>query len=293
MAQVVCVHGIGQQHKGEDGLALQWRAALRDGARRAGVPEADLLSGDDVGCAFYGDVFRTAGRLLGPDDPWLRPDEADVFEQELLAAWWRVASEIDPQVISPGARTLARTPSAVQAALRALSGSAFFAGVAERAMLADLRQVRLYLTEIAVREQVQERVAAAIGPDTRVVVGHSLGSVVAYEALCAHPEWPVRALVTLGSPLGIRNLVFDKLVPSPAVGTAGLPVGVWPGGVSAWTNIADAGDVVALIKDLRPLFGAGVECYLVHNGSHAHAVAPYLTAAETGAAIASGLGGLR
>ena len=54
-------------------------------------------------------------------------------------------------------------------------------------------------------------------------------------------------------------------------------------------NVADAGDVVALVKDLRPLFGARVACYLVHNGSHAHDVRPYLTAAETGAAIAAGL----
>ena len=59
--------------------------------------------------------------------------------------------------------------------------------------------------------------------------------------------------------------------------------------MEAWTNVADAGDVVALVKDLRPLFGPKVACYLVDNGSHAHAVQPYLTAAETGAAIAVGL----
>ena len=57
------------------------------------------------------------------------------------------------------------------------------------------------------------------------MVGHSLGSVVAYEALCAHPEWPVRALVTLGSPLGIRNLIFDRLVPAPAAGDSGRGAG--------------------------------------------------------------------
>jgi pimeloyl-ACP methyl ester carboxylesterase len=120
------------------------------------------------------------------------------------------------------------------------------------------------------------------------MVGHSLGSVVAYEALCAHPEWPVRALVTLGSPLGIRNLIFDRLVPAPAEGPGG-PRGGWPGAVRSWVNVADAGDVVALVKDLRPLFGEQLACYLVCNGSHAHDVRPYLTAAETGAAIAAGL----
>jgi hypothetical protein len=54
--------------------------------------------------------------------------------------------------------------------------------------------------------------------------------------------------------------------------------------------VADAGDVVALVKDLRPLFGTSVTCYLVRNGSRAHDVKPYLTAAQTGAAVARGLG---
>ena len=37
---------------------------------------------------------------------------------------------------------------------------------------------------LPVRRAVQKRVAADVGEETRVVVGHSLGSVVAYEALC-------------------------------------------------------------------------------------------------------------
>jgi pimeloyl-ACP methyl ester carboxylesterase len=222
-------------------------------------------------------------------DPWLAAADATEFDQELLAAWWRGAAESDPRVIHPEARTLARTPGGVQAALRALSGSAFFAGLANRVMLFDLQQVRQYMTDPQVRRAALDRVAAGIDGDTRVVVGHSLGSVVAYEALCAHPEWPVRALVTLGSPLGIRNLIFDRLLPAPTAGAQGGVRAGWPGGVQSWVNVADAGDVVALVKDLRPLFGDGVACYLVRNGSHAHDVRPYLTAAETGAAIAAGL----
>ena len=99
----------------------------------------------------------------------------------------------------------------------------------------------------------------------------------------------MRGLVTLGAPLGIRNLIFDRLLPAPVTGESGKPTGAWPGGVEAWTNVADVGDVVALAKDLRPLFGHRVACYLIDNGSHAHAVQPYLTAAETGTAIAAGL----
>jgi pimeloyl-ACP methyl ester carboxylesterase len=120
--------------------------------------------------------------------------------------------------------------------------------------------------------------------DTCLIVAHSLGSVAAYEALCAHPEWPVRALVTLGSPLGIRNLIFDQLQPPPENG-----MGQWPGRAVMWTNITDSGDIVALQKDLRGRFGDRVENAVVDNGATAHNVKPYLTAKETGLAIARGL----
>jgi hypothetical protein len=289
VGRVVCVHGVGQQLKGEDVLAGEWAPALRDGMRRAGADEAVLPGADDVGFAFYGDIFRPAGRGLAVGDVWLAADDLDDYERGLLAAWWQGAAEAEAGVIAPGAASLARVPDGVQRALRALSGSAFFAEVAQRALLNDLRQVRLYLADPAIRRSVQERVAAAVDDGTRVLVAHSLGAVVAYEALCAHPQWPVRALVTLGAPLGIRNLIFDRLQPPPELSSGGL-AGRWPGGVTSWVNVSDEGDVVALVRDLRPLFGPRVECFTVSNGARAHAISPYLTTREAGAAIATGLG---
>jgi hypothetical protein len=270
-------------------MAGEWTPALRDGMRRAGGRPEALPGPAEVGFAFYGDVFRPAGRTLAVGDAWLTADDLDQYERDLLAAWWQGAAEADSGVIAPGAASLARVPGGVQRGLRALSGSAFFTGLAERALLADLRQVRLYLADPKVRRAARERVAAVVDDATRVLVGHSLGTVVAYEALCAHPEWPVRTLVTLGAPLGIRNLIFDRLQPPPEPAGKGL-MGRWPGSVASWVNVADAGDVVALVKDLRPAFGARVECCMVSNGARAHAVSPYLAAPETGAAIMAGLG---
>jgi hypothetical protein len=279
---------VGQQLKGEDVLAGEWVPALRDGMRRAGASEAVLPGTGDVGFAFYGDVFRPPGRPLVVGDAWLTGEDLDDFERDLLVAWWAEAAKADRGVIAPSAGSLAGVPGGVQRALRALSGSVFFAGVAERALLHDLRQVRLYPADQGVREAVQERVAAVVDGGTRVLVAHSLGAVVAYEALCAHPEWLLQALVTLGAPLGIRNLIFDRLRPPPEL-SDGVLAGQWPGGAGAWVNVADAGDVVALVKDLRPLFGPRVECFMVSNGARAHAVSPYLTVRETGAAITAGL----
>jgi hypothetical protein len=100
--------------------------------------------------------------------------------------------------------------------------------------------------------------------------------------LCAAPYPAVSNFVSLGSPLGIPKIVFDRLVPQPHAGT-----GRWPPRLRRWTNIADRADVVALTKQLAPQFGA-VTDVLVDNGARAHDMRPYLTAAETGLAILKG-----
>ncbi|WP_228004777.1 hypothetical protein [Amycolatopsis sp. YIM 10] len=274
---------MGKQLSGEQSLLADWLPALRDGLTRAehpGIPPST------VEMAFYGDFFRPAGTSLAVGDPlYGANDVRPGWESELLLAWWRAASAVDERVAPPTGDTLARMPGSAQAALRQLSRSPFFAGVALRALVFDLKQVRRYLQEPELRRAVQARVRSSITAETRVVVAHSLGSVVAYEALAALPGHGVRALVTLGSPLGISNLVFERLEPAPRDGR-----GAWPGADDmVWTNLADRGDVVALEKDLRPRFGAEVVNALVCNGSHAHDAKPYLTDRLTGAAIAEGL----
>ena len=288
MARIVGVHGIGQQHQGEHSLYQVWYPALLDGLTRAGAANSEV----SLRCAFYGDVFRRPGQQLAVGDPWYTPDDVDAgLEADLLLAWWAGAAQVDPGVAPVDAEVMARTPRSVQVALLALSNARFFAGLAERALIFDLKQVRRYLQDTQVRGTAIGRVAGAVDGDTRVLVGHSLGSVVAYEALCAHPDWPVHTLVTLGSPLGIRHLIFDRLHPPPvAAEPGGTLVGQWPGGVAQWVNIADAGDVVALVKDLRAGFGQRVKGWLIDNGAQAHDVGPYLTAMETGRAIVNALG---
>lgn len=295
MATVVVVHGIGRQYEGADMLHTDLAAALRDGVRLA---EHIPPRADEIGVAFYGDLFRKEGLKGGPE-----PDAEDGgVEAELALRWWRAAARMDPEnVQSPDDTADARgkTPRAVKSALRALSMSRFATRAAERALLGELQQVRDYLYGDQ-REPVLARVCKEITDGTRVVVGHSLGSIVAYEALCALPGHGVRALVTLGSPLGIRNLVFERLRPEPKDGK-----GRWPGDSVRWTNICDPHDVVALEERLGGLFGGGdatitddplqegfvraVSDRTVVNGWRAHDLGRYLTARATGTAIGEGL----
>ena len=280
MSLVVGVHGIGQQLEGAHTLAAAWEPALRSGVKLAGGHLDDGL----LTCAFYGDLFRPkGGKALGAQ-PYVPADVDDEWERAFLGALWQGAAEVDAAVVAPDADTKLRTPNMVQRALNALSQSKFFSSVAQHGMIANLKQVKAYLHDDDIREQCRARVEQAVTPDTRVVIGHSLGSVVVYETLCAHPEWEIGAFVTLGSPLGISNLVFDLLRPAPGNG-----LGQWAGSARAWTNVADSGDVVALVKELDPLFDRTTTDLLVNNGAEAHAISPYLTASETGKAILDGL----
>jgi hypothetical protein len=279
MAKIVAVHGIAQQVKGGETLATTWLPALRDGLKRAG---ARRVNNEEFVCAFYGDLFRKKGTKAASVPPLTSKDVTSDTEKELLALWWKEAARVDSMVAGPDAKTRARTPKLVQRALNNLSKVRFFAGLAERALIWDLKQVVAYLTDASMHEQILSRVFAELGPDTRVVIGHSLGSIVAYEALCCYEASQVTTFVTLGSPLGISNVVFAKLSPKPINGK-----GVWPP-VKQWFNIADEGDIVALEKKLSPLFGDVMD-FSVNNGAQAHDVISYLTAVETGKAVASGL----
>jgi len=81
------------------------------------------------------------------------------------------------------------------------------------------------------------------------VIAHSLGAVVAYEALHAHPELQVDLLVTLGSPLALPGAVFDRLHPRPCSG-----IGRRPANVRNWVNISDYGDPIAILRPFTTYF---------------------------------------
>ncbi|MGO6788735.1 esterase/lipase family protein [Rhizobium ruizarguesonis] len=284
MTLVVGVHGIAQQRKGPEVLRSEWEPSLRDGVHLAGGE----LPPHALSCAFYGDLFRQAGTVRAAGDEHFQASDVTEDEAELLEALLAGARRGEPERFSPAdVAVRASTPGSVQAGLRLLAQSRFFTGIAERAMIGDLKQVRRYIREQAIRGAAQAAVDATVTTETRVLVGHSLGSVVAYEALHRYggtPRWAnVSHFVTLGSPLGISNLIFEQLVPKPQAGMGEGP------NIARWTNISDDGDIVALVKKLGQLFSGPLDDYCIDNGATAHDIKPYLTASQTGSAIRCGL----
>jgi hypothetical protein len=285
MAGIVGIHGIAQQFRGGYQLKDVWFNAIRDGLAAANYPKtAEALAPGDLQVAFFGDLFRPQGTMAVAEPPYSAADIEHGLERDLLTTLFDAAAAQDPALSAPeGAMGRGRT--AVQVMLNRLAQSPTFARMSARAFIGNLKQVTAFLADPVVKQDVLARVREQISRDTRVVVGHSLGSVIAYEYLCHDQPISVELLVTLGSPIGIPNVVFDKLTPAPVGG-----VGAWPNGVATWVNVADPNDVVALRKDLAPLFpgtvpNQSVADRLVNNGGEPHAIDRYLNTRQVGSSL--------
>lgn len=271
-------------------LTSVWVDGVKDGLTAAGHRAvADDLAASEVRVAFFGDLFRPPGSMAAQDPPYTESDLDSGLERELLMTFYDAAVAQDPSSgPPPGAMGPGRI--AGQAIVERLLRNRTFGSVAKRAFIGNMKQVAKFLTEPAVKDAVLARVDTDITPDTTVLIGHSLGTIVAYEYLCRYTPASIRLLITLGAPLGIRNVVFDRLTPAPVNGQ-----GAWPGSTDRWVNVADRNDIVAMRKQLSDLFApppgiAGVDDRSVDNGDLPHAIDRYLNSRETGSALGEVLG---
>ncbi|WP_431676899.1 hypothetical protein [Kitasatospora sp. KL5] len=277
MATVVMIHGIWYTYASREGMHREWYQALRTGMIDAGLEPPGPA---EVAAAFYGNCFRSKGTKSGgsSDDvgslpPYQAGEVEAGFELELL------------QAMAASLPTGGTAKGVVGDLLRKLEVSKFLGDVPAKAVIWFVKQVHRYLTDGTLRRSVLDQVSRTVTAETRVIVAHSLGSVVAYEALCENPDWNVDTLVTLGSPLGMEA-VASRLQPPVRPGAEA----VWPG-TRRWVNVAAQEDPVALLKELGPVFGKDVEDRLVGNGlRNAHSVVRYLTTRETAEAVAGACG---
>lgn len=309
MAEIVLIHGIAQEQEGPASLEARWLPAIADGVRAAGHPGlADSLWPDrtprdiDVRMAAYGDLFLTPG-AQGSDEDLDDLGPEDLALAEALAAEWlhRAADRGQPAdrdtavrelgFLEPGHEEMGVKEEAARAVLNSVTRLRWFGiggmDLAERFVNRSLRQVTAYLTDPALHSEIQNRVLALIRPDTKVIIGHSLGSVVAYEIAAGHLNTPLPLLLTLGSPLGLRSVIYDRLTPRPPV---------YPDRVRRWVNIADRNDLVAAEPDLTLLFpqsgrddGVLESGWTVDNGAKPHEAEYYLRKRQVGTPIAEAL----
>ncbi|MFN8024807.1 MAG: hypothetical protein U0W40_00175 [Acidimicrobiia bacterium] len=245
MAKIVMVHGAFNELWGPHELKSRWLPALRDGLWHHDITVDD----DDVEVCFYGDLFRRAPGT-----------EADAELEKSRAGIADMLSNV------------------------AGGGSLDMLGQAasDAAFDRTVDMVTIMTTQPDLRDRMRARIEPLVDHETRVIVAHSLGTVLSYMALCNHPNWQVHTFVTMGSPLA-SPMMGDMLDPKPVDG-----VGVWPGNVERWVNVRATGDKAAAVP-MAKLFGPRVEDIEIDNGHRAHDPEPYLNSIATGGAVADAL----
>lgn len=300
--EIVFVHGVGQQ-RWESGHALlseSWLPALQNGVHAAGRDDvAPRLEAATVAMVFYSRLFVERG-AMGADDSLGDLDDEAADIAEALAREWidRAANRAeDPGLGRDAQRALAdlatqggegqamgtlgllRRASAAAAKLRFFARPTF--AVAQAVVNRNLREVSHYLANThGLREEIRTLALETVTPETRIVIAHSLGSVVAYEALHRVRDHSVDLLVTIGSPLGYDTIIYPRLDPAAA----------FPQSVKLWVNAADTDDIVAADPELSARFGqqwrGRIRDLRVRNGSDAHAATAYLSQPRVATPIA-------
>jgi hypothetical protein len=263
---IVAIHGINMHRALRTATQRDWHTAIVEGLANVRSPHAKTLS---VECAFYGHEYNDG--KAGRESEYAAIDIEPGLETELVLGIGAALGDVDDD------KTKFYLPGMVQKALARIQRSKLFDG-RDALLISFVKQVNRYLSDAGFRGLVHAEVAAAMAQSPRLVIGHSLGSVIAYNWLRENdPGHPV-ALMTLGSPLGfeaIRRRVDCQDGCS-----------CWPGRVSSWTNIAAGHDAVAMVKELAPLYSPEIDDQPCDNPrKSAHVALSYLVNVRTARAI--------
>lgn len=276
MTTLVCIHGRGQYGKDPAELRRKWAAGLNFGLTAAGRKP---VNPDKLVLPFYGDLLEakrlqalqsgasidleSANAIRDQHISPLMPEKVAEVESDLLkdmadqAGGTEFDSEGFPERLLkiPGARRLLQL-------------------IADRTDV-DQEVIEAYLTDVAVyyrfaRNEVLDVVRAGLpgGPEPIVLLGHSLGSVVAHDLL---QDSTIRdrtiLFVTAGSPLGLQACFKNLLAGGP----------VHPK-VRAWASTFDPDDFVALGHPIASVYGQPLEDLRVDNPPNkAHSIEQYLS----------------
>jgi hypothetical protein len=287
--RLILVHGRSQERRDRTLINAEWVEALRAGAQKLGRA---LPSDLEIVLPYYGD------KLDGFARQWNIPLTSEVQprgraeDDEFLEFQWQVAEQIrtkaqitDAEVNAEyGPNPKPRGPlnwEWVQAILRALDKHG--PGMSKNTVETFTRDVFLYATRTGIQDEINRIVAKGITEEPAVVVGHSLGSVVAYNILRTDRRaLKVPLYVTLGSPLGLRAIREQFLplrFPSPAV--------------TAWYNAFDTRDIIALYPLDNANFPVtpGIENYsgVRNHTDNRHGIVGYLDDVEIAKKIVEAL----
>lgn len=247
---LLLIHGIAQGGKNPKDLEHAWLEALDKGLKKSNLTMpgnvnvlfpyyADHL--DKFVAQFNmptGDQVTAKGGAIDNDYAQFRAQMAEDMRKQAKIPVAEVAQAAGPEV---AAEKGIQNWKWVLATLRVLDKRVPVIG--GWTIETFLRDVFLYTRRQVVQNTIDKIVTDTMNDSPTVIVGHSLGSVVAYNVAVNRKPSVTTLLVTVGSPLGL-----------PAVRSNLTPLKN-PSGNKGWTNAYDPRDVVSLYPLNKTHFG--------------------------------------
>ena len=287
--RLLFVHGIAQGGKDPAELEKTWIDTLRKGYENAKIPFPASLT---VDFPYYGDaldarvaksqlplpqqIVPKGGGATDPYEDFLR-GSLEEMKQGASISDAEVAAEAGP---IPATEKGIQNWRLTQAIARVIDKRhpRFTSDTIER----FLRDVYLYVANRSVEREINAIVTAKLTSEPTIVIGHSLGTVVAYKVLQEQAgKINLRRFITVGSPLGIRTI------------SSRLGVLNYPPAELDWYNAYDDGDIVALNPLEDPWFKTdpAIKNYSGVNNTteNQHGIIGYLNDATVARCVAEAL----
>lgn len=295
MRELIFVHGRAQEDKDALDLKKTWIGSFQEGLDTAGLQMP--IAEEHIRFPYYGDTLRDLVKELPEDQVAkiiVRGDNADANEEAFIREYILEVQEelgIDEQEIlaEGGQEVVQKGPlnwEWVHTVLKVIDRRV--PGGSGASVALATKDVYQYLTRPTIRETMHEGIRQAFSDGKeKVVVSHSLGTVVAYNLLRTEAEtrgWKIPLFVTLGSPLGIK-VIRKKLAQHAPL--------KHPAGVGKWFNALDQRDVVALYPLTRKAFRIDPEIEnktdIDNHTENRHGIIGYLNDAEVARRIHAAL----
>lgn len=243
--ELVFVHGRSQEQKDAVALKGEWVAAWKAGLAKSNLEMP--LPEQRIRFPYYGQTLYDLLADVPPDkvaEIVVRGASGGADQEQFVRSVLEEISEqagVNEQKLEAvaGKEVVKRGPQNwewFQGVLQVIDKYVPFGSGLSIALFTN--DVYQYLRNAGLRDVIEEGVRAAMSPNVEtVVVGHSLGTVVAYNLLRregVQQKWNVPLFVTLGSPLAV-TAIFKSLRPVQH-----------PRCAAKWYNAMDERDVVAL-----------------------------------------------
>lgn len=277
MARILFVHGMRHETLAREKLEGLWfpgfRKAVTEARARRGRTEP--LPELEFELVYWGDMFAK----VDPDAPPLQGLGEDL-ENRVYDLVRQVILGIDRLTkYDPLARPKSIVARLIDDAVRQ---TAMYMANAPTAQLEENAEASVY-------DQIQYRFGQALGRKPDIVIGHSLGSVIAYEGLLQSGA-KVPVLLTVGSPIGVPHLIYHRLRPAEEAPRS-------PPKVEQWTNVSNLTDAMVVpVPRIRDLFRGPVTDVVFRRGklglsglTRNHRLVEYLDAPEVGDVLADAL----